>query len=82
MFLSKMHQEIQKCGDQKKVCVGIAYEGFVFLSLLIQSVDEKLHSSHIYRALQKVTSYFLSNIPNVGKNLIWNCRNVRNPLQK
>lgn len=47
--------------------MGRAYEGFVFLSLLIQSLDEKLHSSHIYRALQKVTSYFLSNIPKVGK---------------
>lgn len=62
MFLSKMHQAIQQCGDQEEVCVGTAYEGFVFLSLLIQPVDEKLHSSHIYRALQKVSSYFLSNI--------------------
>lgn len=65
-----MHQAIQRCGDQKKVWVGIVYERFVFLSLLIQPVDEKMHPLHIYRALQNVTSYFLSNIPNVGRNTI------------
>jgi len=60
-FLSKIDQVIKGVESRRgKVCV--AYGEFVFLSLLIQPADDKLHSSHIYRALQKVSSYLLYNI--------------------
>lgn len=44
------------------MCADIAYGELVFFSLLIQPVDDKLHSTHIYRVLQKVSSYLLYNI--------------------